>query len=235
MSTKIGWISLISGIVVTCLPVNAQQYVAVQYVDQARTPIEVKLASPELAMSGLGLGSSKAQIAKRFDCAQENKWLSEDQLIQLRKDLKALVDKEAAMRDSSGKLAFEARQELSKQICDLNEKFEEQVLIREQSMPGLEGLKARQAMMIQRINKALALGKIAPKKASALRAEVRGALSGVPDDTEEQLTDAQSKEIMQSLGTISQKVDKELEASSNQVAGRGSFSIRPYDQSNATF
>ena len=226
---------MISGIVFACtpvMPVSAQQYVAVQYVDQARTPIESKLASPDLAMSGLGLGSSKAQLLKRFEFAQQNDWLSPDQITQLRADLTSIGETERSLRDAGGKLSFEGRQSLSKQICDLNEKFEEQVLVREQSIPGLEGLKARQAMMIQRLNKALALGKIAPKKASALRSEVRNALSEVDSD---ELNETQSKELVQLLSSLSQKVDKELEASSNQVAGRGSFSIRPYDQSNATY
>lgn len=232
MITKISWLPLISGMII-CLPANAQQYVSVQYVDQARTPIESQLASPELAMSGLGLSSSKTQIAKRFETAQSNNWLSSAQVDRLRLDLKTLQEKEASMRDSSGKLPFTARQELSRQICDLNEKFEEQVLTREQSMPGLEGLYARQAMMIQRINKGLALGKIAPKKAAALRAEVRATLSGLSE--QEELSEENGKTLTQALSSISQQVDKELEASSNQVAGRGSFSIRQYDQSNATY
>jgi hypothetical protein len=233
MTTKKNWVSLLCGFAISCIPASAQQYVAVQYVDQARTPIESQLASPDLAMSGLGLSASKAQIAKRLDYAQQNSWLSADQLTQLRAELKQLVEKETSSRDAAGKLPFPARQELSKLICDLNEKFEEQVLIREQSIPGMEGLKARQAMMIQRINKALALGKVAPKKASALRSEVRGTLNGISDTDE--LTESQSKELVQSLNATSQKLDKELEASSNQVAGRGSFSIRQYDQSNATY
>lgn len=224
---------LLCASVISCIPASAQQYVAVQYVDQARTPIESQLAAPDLAMSGLGLSASKAQVAKRLDVAQQNNWLSAEQLMQLRADLKQIMDKESISRDTAGKLPFTARQELSKQICELNERFEEQVLIREQSMPGIEGLKARQAMMIQRINKALALGKVAPKKASALRSEVRGTLNGLSNTDE--LTENQSKELVQSLNAISQKLDKELEASSNQVAGRGSFSIRQYDQSNATY
>lgn len=230
MRISTSWISLISGILVTCIPAGAQQYVAVQYVDQARTPIEHKLESAELAMPGLGLGSSRVQLSKRFDYAQQNKWLTAEQLEQLRKELKVINDKEAGLRDTAGKLSFEARQDLGKQINDLNAKFEEQVLIREQSMPGVEGLRARQAMLQQRISKAIALGKINAKKASAIKVELRAAASGITED----ISEAQTREVAKALGLVSQKLDKEMETA-GQVAGRGTFSIRPYDHTNSTY
>lgn len=226
--------TLLAGLIVSCIPAGAQQYVAVQYIDQARTPIETKLAGADLAMPGLGLGSSRVQLGKRFDFAEQNKWLAANQLDLLRKELKAITDKEASQRDAAGKLSFESRQELGKQICDLNEKFEEQVIIREQSAPGIEGLRARQAMLMQRISKSVGLGKLAAKKAQVLKAEVRGAMSAIPE-TEEELTELASKQISQSLQSVNQKLDKELEASSGKVAGQGSFSIRQYDQSNGLY
>lgn len=232
MMNSRNWKLLILPMALTCIPVSAQQYISVQYVDQAKTPVESVLSSPELSMTGLGLGSSQTQLGKRFDYAQEHKWLSDEQLTVLRNELKGIADKIASSRDSAGKLPFEARQSLGKQITELNEKYEEQVLVREQSMPGIEGLIARQAMTMQRITKAITLAKIAPKRGGALKAELKAAMTDLPEG---EISEEKTKEISQTILSVNQKLDKELEASASHVAGRGSFSIRQYEQSNATY
>ncbi|MBX9723250.1 MAG: hypothetical protein K2X81_17740, partial [Candidatus Obscuribacterales bacterium] len=172
---------ILLGLTISCAPAPAQNFYYVPHIDEARTPIETTLQGNELAMPGFGLGSTKTQIIKRLDYAQAHNWLAANQLDQLRSELKTISDKEQSERDASGKLSFENRTELAKQFTDLNDKFELLVLTREQSSPGIDGIKAREAMMIQRINKAVASGKMTSKKAATLKSEIGQTTATLPN------------------------------------------------------
>ncbi|MBX9689638.1 MAG: hypothetical protein K2X27_23205 [Candidatus Obscuribacterales bacterium] len=208
MRTTITWTGLILGLALAISPVSAQQQLwYVPHVDEAKTPIEMKLQSPELAMPGFGIGSTRATIIKRFEYALDHKWLSSAQVEKFCNDLKQITDKEQAQRDSSGKLPFEARTQLAKQLSELNDNFEETVLVREQSSPGIEGLQARRAMMIQRVNQAVAEGKMTHKKAQDLKAEIAAASAQMP---EKDLSEELSHKIAGNLNKINVVIEKDL-------------------------
>lgn len=205
-STNI-WASIIVGLVFGAAPVHAQQFWYIPHVDEASTPIEAKLQSSELALPGFGIGSTRATIIKRLEYALDNKWLSSAQVEQLCNDLKAITDKEQGMRDSGGKLSFESRASLAKQLAELNDKFEEQVLVREQSNPGIEGIRAREAMMIQRVNQAVASGKMTGKQASQMKADIKSTTAQLPD---KEINDELSKKISSNLNKINVALEKDL-------------------------
>lgn len=208
MRTTTNWVTLITGLVMTCAPAGAQeQFWYVPHVDDAKTPVEVQLESPELAMPGFGLGSTKAQIIKRIEFSLDHKWLPQNQVDQLCNDLKRISDKEQSLRDTEGKLSYDNRALIAKQLLDLNQKFEEQVLVREQSNPGIEGLQAREAMMIQRVNLALSQGKVTGRQAAEMKGEIRAVMANMPD---KDLTDEQSREIASSLSKINNSLDKDF-------------------------
>lgn len=208
MKTTSIWVSLLSGIILSSQAyAQAQQYWYVPHQDEAKTPIELKLESPELAMPGFGIGSSRTTLLKRFQYATEHKWLASQQVDQLCNDMKKITDKESSMRDADGKLNYEARASLARQLNELNDKFEELVLVREQSNPGIEGLQAREALMIQRVNLAVSQGKMTAKKAAEMKAEIRQTMAEVP---EKDLSDEQSKQIASNLNKISGSLEKDL-------------------------
>lgn len=206
MRTTTIWVSMAT-LLVTCSPAGAQQFWYIPHIDEAKTPIESQLESPELSLSGLGIGSTRSQIIKRLQFATEHKWLTAAQVDQLCNDLKRITDKEASLRDASGKLSFQSRNSLAKQLSEFNQKFEEMVLVREQSNPGIEGLQAREAMMIQRVNLAVSQGKMTNKKAAQLKAEVRAAMADMP---EKEITEEQTKKIATELSRISGVVEKDM-------------------------
>lgn len=173
----------------------------------AKTPIEEKLGSSELAMPGFGIGSTRAQLIKRFEYALEHKWLTSAQVEQFCNELKAITDKEQSQRDADGKLSFQTRSALAKQLNELNGRFEEIVLVREQNSPGVEGLKARQAMLNQRISYGISAGKLSNKRAAQLRAEIAEAVADMP---EQDLSDEKSKQIASDLNKINASVEKDL-------------------------
>src|SRR5262249_28364652 len=85
--------------------------------------------------------------------------------------------------------------------------FEEQVLVREQSNPGIEGLQAREAMMIQRVNMAVSQGKMTSRQASEMKGEIRSVMANMPD---KDMTDEQSKQIASSLSKINNNLEKDF-------------------------
>ena len=207
MRTATIWVTLCAGLLLSCAPSNAQQFWYIPHIDEARTPIEVELQSSELAMPGFGIGSTRAQLIKRFQYALEHKWLAPNQVDQLCNDLKQITDREQGQRDEAGKLSFESRSSLAKQLNELNDRFEDMVLVREQSNPGVDGLLARRAMMIQKINKANGAGRLSARKAAELKAQIATATTAIP---EKDATDEQIKKVASSLNQINTEMDREL-------------------------
>lgn len=206
MKASVIWAGILSGLVFASLPVSAQQFWYVPHMDEAKTPIEQVLQS-DLAMPGFGIGSTRAQIIKRFQHALEHKWLTAAQVEQLCNELKIITDRESTQRDPGGKLSFEARTSLAKQLNELNDRFEEMVLVREQSSPGLDGLKARRAMMIQRVNKAVGDGKLSSKRAVELKTEIAAATAELPQTD---ISEAAAKKIATALNTINVSIEGQL-------------------------
>ena len=208
MKTTSIWVSLISGILFSAPSfAQAEQFWYVPHQDEAKTPVEVQLESPELAMPGFGIGSSRTMLLKRFQYATEHKWLSAQQVDQLCNDMKKITDKESSMRDADGKLSYDSRASLAKQLNELNDRFEELVLVREQSNPGIEGLQAREALMIQRVTLAVNQGKMTAKKAAEMKAEIRQTMAELPA---KDISEEKSREIASNLNRISGSLEKDL-------------------------
>lgn len=201
------WAIVLFGLVFSSAPVGAQEFWYVPHVDEARTPVEVELQSSELALPGFGIASTKSTIIKRLEYALDHKWLSASQDQQLCNELKAITDKEQSLRDENGKLSYQAKTELARQLTGFNDKFEELVLVREQSNPGIPGLQARQAMMVQRVNQALNDGKMTAKRAVQLKAEIREIAAEVP---EKDISEDLSKQVAAGLNKINNDLDKDL-------------------------
>ncbi len=201
---------VLSGLIISCAPINAQQSWYVPQIDETRTPIE-KILQSDLAMPGLGIDASRAKIIKRFEYAMEHKWLSAGQVGQLCNDLKGITDREQSQRDSNGKLSFEARASLAKRLNELNERFEDMVLVKEQSSAGMDGLLARRAAAVKRINKAEEDGKISSKKSLELKNEIAAAMASLPSNGS---SDEATKKVSSSLNEISSKIDGQLQPSS---------------------
>jgi len=197
---------VILGLVLTASPAKSQEFWYVPHIDEAKTPVESELQSGDLAMPGFGLASTKSTIIKRLEYALDHKWLSSSQDQQLCNELKSITDKEQSFRDSDGKLNYSARAEIAKQLTDFNDKFEELVLVREQANPGIPGLQARQAMMLQRVSQAVNAGKMSDKRAGSLRYEIRSIAAEVP---EKDITDEQTRKIAGELNRINGELDKD--------------------------
>jgi hypothetical protein len=206
MKYTITWAIIFSGLCFTGAPAGAQDFWYIPHVDEAKTPIEVQLQGPELAMPGFGIASTKAAIIKRLEYALDNKWLSASQDQQLCNDLKVISDREQSYRDADGKLSFKARNELARQLTELNNKFEELVLVREQSSPGVQGLLARQALMIERVNQAVAEGRINGRRGYQIKSEIKSVATQVP---EKDISDEQAKKIAFELTRINNDIDHE--------------------------
>lgn len=209
MRKAIIWASLSIGVLLSCSPLNAQQFWYIPHIDEARTPIEVELQSGELQMPGFGIGSTRAMLIKRFQYALDHKWLAPGQVDQLCNDLKHITDREQGQRDASGKLSFESRSSLAKQLAELNDRFEDMVLVREQSSPGLDGIVARRAMMVQKINKSVGSGRLSARKATELKAQIATATAEITPELKE-MNDAQAKKIAGNLNQINTEMDREL-------------------------
>lgn len=199
-------VAVVLGLFANCGTVYAQQFWYVPHIDEAKTPVEQVLQT-DLAMPGFGIGSTRATLIKRFQYALEHKWLAANQVEQFCNDLKTITDREQGQRDDGGKLSFESRVSLAKQLNELNDRFEEQVLVREQSNPGLDGLRARRAMMIQRVNRAVGEGKLTSRKAIELKEEISAATAELP---EKDLTDDAAKKVSASLSAINNNIEGQL-------------------------
>ncbi len=192
-------------------PAGAQEFWYIPHSDEANTPRELKLQSSELALPGFGISSTRAQLIKRFEYALEHKWLTAAQVQQFCNELKSISDKENNHRDPDGKLSFESRSSLAKQLSALNDRFEEMVLVREQSSPGQEGLQARKAMMLQRLNQAVTNGKLSNKKAFELKKEIAQATEALAG---EDFSEADAKKVSISLSQLNTEIDKNMKSPS---------------------
>jgi hypothetical protein len=200
-------VSMVSGLLISGLPVGAQQFWYIPQVDDSKTPIENELASPELAMPGFGISSSRSQLMKRFEYALDHKWLTSAQVDQFCNDLKNISDKETSLRDESGNLNGSSRSTIAKQLASLNNRFEDTVLVREQSNPGIEGLQAREALMLQRVGAAVSQGKMTHKKAAEMKQEIKSIMAKVP---EKDMSQDLQKEVASDLNRIGASLEKDM-------------------------
>lgn len=119
--------SVFAYLVLACAPSNAQQAWLVPPSDDRTTPVQ-QILKNDLAMPGVGLEATKKQITNRLQYALDHEWMTSEQVEQLKGELKAISDKEAADRDAEGKLPFESKVSLANQLFKLNAKFEDLAL-----------------------------------------------------------------------------------------------------------
>lgn len=185
-----------------------EAYWYVPHMEEARTPVEDALHSKELAMPGFGISSSRNMLMKRFQHALDHKWLSAEQVDRFCNELKKISDKEQGQRDENGSLSYQSVAHEAKQLHDLNNRFEEQVLIKEQANPGIEGLQARKALMLQRVAYGLSNGKFTARRAAEYKQQIRGVLSVVPESGK--LDSEEEKDASSQLRRISTSLEKEI-------------------------
>ncbi|MBX9719791.1 MAG: hypothetical protein K2X81_00210 [Candidatus Obscuribacterales bacterium] len=175
-------------------------------IGEAKTPIEHILQS-QLRMPGFGISSTRNQIMNRLQYALEHKWLSAVEVLQLCNELKVITDREESKRDADGKLDFGARSSLAKQLSSLNDRFEEMVLLKEQASPTIDGLRARRALLIQRVSKAESNGKLNSKKAQELNREIATVTTALSHNN---ISDEESKTITSSLSYMNKLIDEQI-------------------------
>lgn len=198
-------LSLLSGmlIVVPCL---AQQTQIINTVSDARSPIEHVLQS-ELAMPGLGISASRNQIMNRFQYALDHKWLSAAQVQDFCNELKTITDREEKSRDENGKLSYEARASAAKQLNSLNDRFEQAVLSKEQSRSNIDGLRARRAVLLQKVSKAESDGVLNLKTVESLNLEIAAAGASLK---RKQLAEEELQSTSDDLAELDKRIDDEI-------------------------
>lgn len=188
------------------IPCHAQQADFMTVPGEAKTPIERTLQI-ELPMPGFGISSSRTQLMNRFEYALDHKWLTAEQVQQLCNELKVITDRTESNRDEKGKLSYEQTASAAKQLNSLNARFEELVLHKEQSSSNLDGLRARRALMIQRVSKAESDGKLNSQRAEELIAEINALSSSL---NRKRVHPDELKTTESNLSRLSQRIDQQL-------------------------
>ncbi len=221
-------LGIIASLAITCSICSAQQSPLVNEISEAKTPIEHVLQS-QLPMPGFGISSTRNQIMNRLQYALEHKWLSSTQVQQLCNELKVITDREESKRDADGKLDFAARSSLAKQLNSLNDRFEEMVLVKEQTSTTIDGLRARKALLIQRISKAESNGKLTSKKAQELNREIATVSTALSHNN---ISDEESKTITSSLSYMNKVIDEQISntelASKETQPASGFLNMAPF-------
>lgn len=199
-------LSLFAGLAFVALPCAAQQTQIMNTFSDARSPIEHTLQN-ELAMPGMGISASRNQIMNRFQYALDHKWLTSAQVQDLCNDLKTITDREESSRDANGKLSYESRALVAKQLNALNDRFEQLVLSKEQSRSNIDGLRARRAVIIQKVSKAESDGILTSKDAEALNFEITAAGSPLK---RKQLSEDELKATAEDLSELDKRIDEQL-------------------------
>lgn len=199
-------LSVISGLAFCAYPAFAQQTQIINTVSDSKSPIEHVLQN-ELAMPGMGISASRNQIMNRFQYALDHKWLTGVQVQDLCNELKGITDRGENSRDENGKLSYESRASVAKQLNSLNDRFEQMVLSKEQSRSNIDGLRARRASIFQKVSKAEADGILTNKGAESLNFEITAAASSLK---RKQLSEDELSSLADDLSELDKRVDDEI-------------------------
>ncbi len=191
---------------VVASPCFAQQTQIINTVSDSRSPIEHVLQS-ELAMPGLGISASRNQIMNRFQYALDHKWLTAAQVQDFCNELKTITDREEKSRDENGKLSYEARASAAKQLNALNDRFEQTVLSKEQSRSNIDGLRARRAVLLQKVSKAESDGILNQKAVGSLNLEIAAAGASLK---RKQLAEEELQSTSDDLAELDKRIDDEI-------------------------